>query len=64
MIMSIKVLCKLNSWGVVEVEDDGVGASVIFSRPTLVVEAAGAPFSFSGLSLVAVSLPGGAACVA
>ena len=63
MIMSIKVLCKLNSWGVVEVEDDGEGAS-IFSLPTLVVEAAEAPFSFSGLSLVAVSLTGGAACVA
>ena len=63
MIMSIKVLCKLNSWGVVEVEDDGEGASIL-SLPTLVVEAAEAPFSFSGLSLVAVSLPGGAACVA
>ena len=63
MIMSINVLCKLNSWGVVEVEDDGEGEP-IFSLPTLVVEAAEAPFSFSGLSLVAVSLPGGAACVA
>ena len=69
--ISMKMLCKLNSCevNVEDVGDGAVGASraaSVFSLPTpaLVAKAPGqAPFSFSSLSLVAVSLTGSAAVV-